>query len=62
MNQKVQFYTIEEVSKILGVTYHVVYKWIKLGKLPKFQIGKKSSIRIPADAIEKIIQGGEREK
>jgi putative molybdopterin biosynthesis protein len=36
-----QFYTIEEVSLFLKVSKMTVYRWIKAGKLPAYQIGRE---------------------
>lgn len=39
-----QYYSIEEVSKILKVAYLTVYRWIKDGKLKAIKAGKQYRI------------------
>jgi len=39
-----QYYTIEEVSKMLKVAYLTVYRWIQDGKLTAFKAGKQYRI------------------
>ena len=36
-----QYYSIEEVAKILKVAYLTVYRWIKAGKLKSDKAGKQ---------------------
>ena len=40
-----QYYSIEEVSKMLKVTYLTVYRWIQVGKLPSVKAGKQYRIK-----------------
>ena len=42
--QKEQYYSIEEVSKILKVAYLTVYRWVKSGKLVALKAGKQHRI------------------
>jgi len=39
-----QYYSIEEVSKMLKVAYLTVYRWIKSGKLKAIKAGKQYRI------------------
>lgn len=39
-----QYYSIEEVAKLLKVAYLTVYRWIKSGKLRSFKAGKQYRI------------------
>lgn len=40
MNENGKFYSLEEVSELLGVTYQLIYKLVRSGELPSFRIGK----------------------
>ena len=40
-----QYYSIEEVAKILKVTYLTVYRWIRSGKLKAYKAGKQYRIK-----------------
>lgn len=40
-----QYYTIEEVAKILKVAYLTVYRWIQFGKLVAYKAGKQYRIK-----------------
>ena len=40
-----QYYTIEEVAKMLRVAYLTVYRWIQSGKLPAYKAGKQYRIK-----------------
>lgn len=39
-----QYYTIEEVAKLLKVAYLTVYRWIQSGKLTAYKAGKQYRI------------------
>lgn len=39
-----QYYTIEEVAKMLKVAYLTVYRWIQSGKLTAYKAGKQYRI------------------
>lgn len=39
-----QYYTIEEVAKMLKVAYLTVYRWIQSGKLVAYKAGKQYRI------------------
>ena len=39
-----QYYSIEEVSKMLKVAYLTVYRWIQAKKLPAIKAGKQYRI------------------
>ncbi len=40
-----QYYSIEEVSKMLKVAYLTVYRWIQSGKLKAYKAGKQYRIK-----------------
>ena len=40
-----QYYTIEEVAKMLKVAYLTVYRWIQDNKLPTVKAGKQYRIK-----------------
>jgi len=40
-----QYYTIEEVAKMLKVAYLTVYRWIQSGKLQSNKAGKQYRIK-----------------
>ena len=48
-----QYYTIEEVAKMLKVAYLTVYRWIQLGKLTACKAGKQ--YRIPYNDIKTFL-------
>ena len=52
-----QYYSIEEVAKMLKVAYLTVYRWIQSGKLKSNKAGKQ--YRIKKINLDKFI---EREK
>ncbi len=39
-----QYYSIEEVAKMLKVAYLTVYRWIQVGKLKAIKAGKQYRI------------------
>jgi putative molybdopterin biosynthesis protein len=49
-----KFYSIEELAKILKVSYLTVYRWVKLGKLKTNKAGKQ--YRIKKEEIESFIE------
>lgn len=38
------YYSINEVAKLLKVAYLTVYRWIRAGKLPAYQVEKQYRI------------------
>ncbi len=40
-----QYYSIEEIAKMLKVTYLTVYRWIQSGKLKSHKAGKQYRIK-----------------
>lgn len=40
-----QYYTIEEVAKMLKVVYLTVYRWIQSGKLTAYKAGKQYRVK-----------------
>lgn len=57
---KEQYYTIEEVAKMLKVVYLTVYRWIKSEKLKAFKIGKQ--YRIKEKDLNNFIENSNAEK
>jgi putative molybdopterin biosynthesis protein len=49
-----QYYTIEEVAKMLKVAYLTVYRWIQSGKLNANKAGKQ--YRIKKTDLDKFIE------
>jgi len=49
-----QYYSIQEVAKMLKVTYLTVYRWIKAGKLQSVKAGKQ--YRITETEVNKFLQ------
>lgn len=39
------FFTIEEISKMLKVSYLTVYRWVRAGKLMAYKIEKQYRIK-----------------
>lgn len=48
-----QYYSIEEVAKLLKVAYLTVYRWIQDGKLKAYKAGKQ--YRIKNTELQKFI-------
>lgn len=53
-----QFYTIEEVAKLLKVSYLTVFRWIKAGKLVAYKLGKQHRIEI--SDLNKFLQSSKK--
>lgn len=49
-----QYYSIEEVAKILKVAYLTVYRWIQSGKLVAYKAGKQ--YRIEKTDLDKFMK------
>ena len=49
-----QYYTIEEVAKMLKVVYLTVYRWIQNGKLKTYKAGKQ--YRISKADLDKFLE------
>lgn len=49
-----QYYTIEEVAKMLKVVYLTVYRWIQDGKLTSLKAGKQ--YRIKKSDLDKFME------
>ena len=43
--EKEQYYTIEEVAKMLKVAYLTVYRWIRAGRLNAVKAGKQYRVK-----------------
>lgn len=50
-----QFYSIEEVSKMLKVAYLTVYRWIRAKKLMAYKAGKQ--YRIKKEDLDRFLKG-----
>ena len=50
---KDQYYSIEEVSKMLKVAYLTVYRWVRSGKLNAIKAGKQ--YRIGKKELDKFV-------
>ena len=42
--QKIEYYTLDEVSVMLKVVYLTVYRWVRTGKLKAYKVGKQYRI------------------
>jgi len=51
---KEEYYTIEEVAKMLKVVYLTVYRWIQDGKLTAYKAGKQ--YRIKKQDLDKFVE------
>lgn len=49
-----QYYSIEEVSKMLKVTYLTVYRWVRAKRLNAYKAGKQ--YRIKKEDLEKFMK------
>ena len=50
------FYTVKEVSSIIGISITSIYEWIRSGRIAAVKIGK--FWRISKEELERIVQGG----
>ena len=55
---KDQYYSIEEVSKILKVAYLTIYRWVRSGKLMAYKAGKQ--YRITKKDLENFLKGNKK--
>jgi len=55
-----QYYTIEEVAKMLKVAYLTVYRWIQDSKLVAFKAGKQ--YRVKKEDLDGFVTSYERKK
>ena len=55
-----QYYSIEEVAKMLKVAYLTVYRWIQSGRLISKKAGKQ--YRIKKENLERFITRTKNEK
>jgi putative molybdopterin biosynthesis protein len=55
-----QYYTIEEVAKMLKVAYLTVYRWIQDGKLVAFKAGKQ--YRVKKEDLDSFVTNYKRKK
>jgi excisionase family DNA binding protein len=49
-----EFYTAEDLSKVLEVNIMTIYRYIKAGKLKAYKIGKE--FRIDKDEFKKLLK------
>ena len=59
-NNQEQYYTIDEVAKLLKVAYLTVYRWIQSGKLTAYMAGKQ--YRVKKEDLDRFITSYERKK
>lgn len=50
-----EYYSIEEISQMLKVTYLTVYRWVKAKKLVALKAGKQ--YRIKKEDLDDFLQG-----
>lgn len=55
-----EYYSIEEVSKMLKVAYLTVYRWIQSGKLLAHKAGKQ--YRVKKENLDDLVTNYERKK
>lgn len=55
-----QYYTIEEVAKMLKVAYLTVYRWIQSGKLVAYKAGKQ--YRVKKQDLDSFVTSYKRKK
>lgn len=55
-----QYYSIEEVAKLLKVAYLTVYRWIQADKLKAYKAGKQ--YRIKEEDLTAFLNEGKRKK
>jgi len=53
MSKDEQYFSIEEVAKMLKVAYITVYRWVSSGKLVSYKAGKQH--RISKSDLDKFI-------
>ena len=51
---------VNEVAELLALRESTVRSWLADGRLPRIKIGTKA-VRIPEEAVEKIIREGSKE-
>lgn len=54
-----EYYTIEEIMKVLKVSRNTVYSWIKEGRIKGVKIGRQW--RIPKTALNQFLTTGQQE-
>ena len=50
---KPEFYTVDELARLLKVSEQTIRLWIRSGKLQSFKIGRGH--RIPAESVKQLI-------
>lgn len=56
--EKEEYYTIEEVAKMLKIVYLTVYRWIRAGRLNAVKAGKQ--YRIKMSDLNKFLEVSKR--
>lgn len=56
--KKEQYYSIEEIAKMLKVAYLTVYRWVQAGKLEAIKAGKQ--YRVKKNDLDKFVTSYER--
>jgi excisionase family DNA binding protein len=51
------WYSVEEISKHLGVSKETIYRWLERGAIPSHRMGKLWKFK-PSEVDRWIIQGG----
>ena len=56
-NGFMEFYTVEEVAKYLGVHHRTVMRWLKAGSLKGYKLGdgRTALLRIPKAEVKKFL-------
>lgn len=52
------YYSLEEVAKVLNLSYMTIYRWAHSGKLKAFQVGRK--YRVSSLDLKEFIDSGEK--
>lgn len=53
-NMEEEFFTPQEIAKLLKVSYMSVYRWIKAGKLKAYQVEKQ--YRVKKEDLDKFLK------
>ncbi len=58
MGEKPELLTVKQVARIFRVSKTTVYKWLRLGHLPKITL-PSGTVRIPKCAVDDLITKGD---
>ena len=53
-----EFYTPEQLAKLLQVSKPAIYKWAQEGRIKAVRIGR--TVRIPAAEVERLLRGADK--